>query len=76
MFSSQIIIRAAKVPDSPSNVATVLDISTERVTVSWTAPYDGGSTILSYTVVLMRSDGVTFSEMAECDGKTTAVIAS
>ena len=37
--------------------------------VTWVAPDDGGSAIVSYTVYLQESDGATYStELTYCDG--------
>jgi hypothetical protein len=39
------------------------------------APYNGGSTITSYTIEVRQSDGLTFSEyLATCDGSGSAIV--
>lgn len=47
-------IIAGTVPDAPTGVSAVSGIS--KATVSFTAPYDGGSAISEYTVEARRSD--------------------
>lgn len=44
--------------------------------MSWTAPYNGGSQITSYTVVLMTSNGFTYSETVDCDGTDPTVVST
>lgn len=45
------------------------------IVVDWTAPWNGGSAITSYTVQFRESDGVTYTELKEvCDGTQTTVI--
>ena len=44
------------------------------VEITWTAPYDGGSPILSYEITIRESDYFTYSTTAECDGTTSDVI--
>jgi hypothetical protein len=40
--------------------------SNTSVTINWVAPFNGGSTITAYTVAILESDGVTFSELSYC----------
>jgi hypothetical protein len=44
------------------------------VLISWNAPYDGGSPILSYTITIRESDYFTYTSSSECDGTTSDVI--
>lgn len=68
------MIRAAEKPSTPSNVATLL-VGTS-IEVSWTAPYDGGSPIYAYKVVLMESDRINYSEaITDCDGTDATIVA-
>jgi hypothetical protein len=53
--SAEITIRAAKVPDVPTNVLTSIDGS--NVLISWSPNYNGGSEILYYTVEILALDG-------------------
>jgi hypothetical protein len=75
-FSEEFTIRAAEIPTYPSSVATTLDIVNEMIDVSWSAPYNGGSEILSYTIVLIERDGSTYYETAECDGTDATIIST
>lgn len=43
--------------------------------MTWTAPYDGGSAILSYSVEFLHKDGVTWKEDASvCDGSLLTLL--
>lgn len=44
------------------------------VLITWNAPYDGGSPILSYTISIRESDYFTYSTTAECDGTDATII--
>lgn len=74
-FSEEIIIRAASVPSRPTNVVTTL-VST-GILITWTEPYNGGSAITAYQVVVMQSDYFTYTEsVADCDGTGPSVVGS
>ena len=65
-FSETVAILAAQVPDKPAAPTTVFDRTT--VQVSWTAPFNQGSTITGYRVYFQESDGVSFSEdLTDCN---------
>jgi hypothetical protein len=43
--------------------------------ISWVAPFDGGSDIISYSILIREVDGVTFSaELQYCDGSDATII--
>jgi hypothetical protein len=46
--SAELYVKAARIPDVPSNVSTSQLGSS--VVISWTAPYNGGSSITSYEI--------------------------
>lgn len=49
--SNEVTIKAARKPDAPTNVQTVLDLPDKAsVTVTWAVPYDGGTPLLGYKV--------------------------
>ena len=53
-------------PDKPAAPTTVFERTT--VQVSWTAPFNQGSTITGYRVYFQESDGVSFSEdLTDCN---------
>jgi hypothetical protein len=64
--SNQVTVMAARIPDAP--LLPITTINNSKVDISWTAPYNGGSPILSYKVQIQTSDGATYSEdAANCD---------
>ena len=72
--SAEVVVRAARIPDVPTNVITTRVTSTE-VAVSWVAPYNGGSPIYAYHIVMQTSDGVTFAEEPVfCDGTDSTIV--
>lgn len=45
--------------------------------VTWTAPYDGGSQITSFTIKFKHTDGFSLSEeLAYCDGSDLTIMAN
>jgi len=70
--SSEVSIRAASVPFVPTAPTTSVN-SNVSVTISWTAPFNGGSAINSYAVKIRQSDGTTYTtESAHCNVFTTS----
>lgn len=60
-------MRAAKIPEMPIQVTTQVDVDT--VVITWVPDYDGGSPILTYTILIRESDLETFTEdVVDCDG--------
>ena len=74
LFSDVVTVRAARVPDPPENVLTTTVEST-NVVVTWTAPYDGGSEILSYHIQVQLNDGSLYDDSL-CDGTDPTVFAA
>lgn len=53
---------------------TSIDSSTGGVTISWTAPYAGGSAITSYLIEISNTLGTTWNtELTHCDGSTSTI---
>lgn len=48
--SASVSIRSAAIPDTPS--APTSTVNESNVDITWTAPYDGGSAITSYTITI------------------------
>jgi len=73
--TSEIIVRAAKVPDAPISVTTTIDQT--NVQISWTPSYNGGIAILSYKIVIQSSDLITFIEDdVDCSGLNQLIFTS
>jgi hypothetical protein len=59
-FTEQVTIKAAQIPDAPSNLVNLPDPNTRatKIGLSWTAPsFDGGSPLLGYSVWFDNGDG-------------------
>jgi hypothetical protein len=76
-YSNEISILATSVPytliepDTPAAPTTSVN-SNNSVTITWVAPFDGGSAITAYYVAIQQNDGITFSiESANCNVLTT-----
>lgn len=43
--------------------------------ISWTAEYDGGSTLTAYAIYILHSDGISYSQdLVNCDGSTSLIL--
>jgi hypothetical protein len=72
-YSSPIEVLLAQVPDQTTNVMT--ELNDDSFVISWTAPSDGGSAITAYQILLLTSDGTTYSEdLTNCDGSTGSIV--
>ena len=70
--SSEVSIRAAAKPNVPTAPSTAVNTNIS-VTISWVAPFNGGSAITAYSVAIRQSDGTTFTkESAFCNVSTTS----
>lgn len=71
--SNEAIIMAAKIPDVPTDVATLF--ADGYIRISWTAPYNGGSPITGYHVQVRKADGVLFSDdQVNCNQSSAGII--
>lgn len=65
--STAITIVAAQVPDQPISIST--QINNDFVQIFWTTPFDGSSPIIGYTIKILQSNGITFTEdVVNCNG--------
>lgn len=72
-YSSEVVVKAARLPETPTNVVT--SIGSKTVIITWTAPNNGGSPITQYYVAIRESDGATFTQdLVNCPGTTTATL--
>lgn len=73
--SSEVSIRAASIPDTPVTPSTAVD--GDNVLFTWTAPYNGGSPLTRYTIMIQNSDGTTFDEsILHCDGTDSTILSN
>lgn len=80
LYSTDVTIKAARVPDAPSGVQTVsvynIDLVNTDITISWVTPYDGGADIIHFKVMIQTSDASIFAETtAYCDGTDPTIMA-
>jgi hypothetical protein len=73
-YSSSLATLCAFVPKK--TVAPVSTISTNTVVLTWTAPYNNGSPITSYTIGIADSNGDYITSITGCDGTSSTVISS
>ena len=73
LLSTDVTIRAARRPDAPENVITTNILNT-NISISWSAPYDGGSPITSYVIQIQRSDNVSYAENSYCLGTNLEIL--
>jgi hypothetical protein len=67
LVSDSATVLAAQIPDSPTNLANVAEITdSNSIGLTWSAPiFDGGSALIDYRVWFDdATDGVTFTELA------------
>ena len=73
-FSSEVSVRAAARPSTPTAPTTSVILNTS-VVLTWLAPFNGGSPLTAYSITLRQSDGSTYStELANCNGSTLSII--
>jgi hypothetical protein len=72
--SAPLTIYAAQAPDTPN--APISAISGDFVSIKWTIPYDGSSSITGYKILVRSYDNSTFVENPYCNGLTSVVVAS
>jgi len=66
---------AARHPDAP--VAPVTMNTATSVTITWTIPYNGGSSVDSYNLQILTSDGATFVEQSTyCNARSDSTVIS
>lgn len=67
------VIRCASIPETPTNVdTTVID---GYSVITWTAPYDGGSPITAYEILIRHDDNVQFDQdLVNCDGTDATIV--
>jgi small nuclear ribonucleoprotein (snRNP)-like protein len=63
------------VPDQIVEPITTYD--SPNVIINWVVPFNGGSEITSYSILVREADGVTFTaELTNCDGSDSTILAS
>lgn len=73
-FSQEITQLTAQIPDVP-NAPTTEIYDRWSVVIDWTAPYNGGSAITSYTIEIRTADITVYSvDSVDCDGNDQTII--
>lgn len=64
--SDEIIVETlrATAPDAPSDVSASIDAA--QIEISWSAPFNGGAALTSYTVGIQTADGTEYVESSNC----------
>jgi len=77
-LSSEIAIYAADIAATiAAPITSITGADRTFVKITWTAPYDGGSVISAYKILIRSSDGLTFlQELTSCDGTNSVIIAA
>jgi len=74
-FSNEFSQLTAQIPDVPAAPTTTIS-NLWDVVVDWTAPYNGGSSITSYTIEIRTTDITIFAlDLQDCDGTDATIIA-
>lgn len=74
-YSDSVIITASTVPDVISSAVTTTLIGSD-VKIVWVAPTSNGATITAYQIVILQSDGTTYSESSYCDGSSSTIVSN
>jgi hypothetical protein len=73
-LSEEIAILAAQIPDIP-NAPTTTILDRWSVVIDWTAPYNGGTPITSYTIEIRTTDISVFTvDSVDCDGADATIL--
>lgn len=73
-FSDEIAILAAQIPDIP-NAPTTAILDRWSVVIDWTAPYNGGTPITSYTIEIRTTDISVFTvDSVDCNGADSTIV--
>lgn len=72
-FSEEVAILCAQIPDVPN--APTLVRNYDQIEIRWDAPWDGGTSIFTYTIEFRHNDDTSFSQVGvSCDGTDPAVV--
>ena len=72
VYSEELPILCGFVPDAPA--APVTSIENDQAVVTWTAPYDNGTPITSYTITVRDSTDQYIVELTDCDGSDSQIV--
>ena len=72
-FSEAAAILAAQVPNQVS-LPSISIVSDVYVRIDWTAPYNGGTPITAYNILIEDSDGDFITETQYCDGTSLIIV--
>jgi hypothetical protein len=75
-LSDEILILAAQIPDVPDAPTTTIS-DRWNVVIDWTAPYNGGTPITSYTIEIRTADVTVFTvDSVDCSGSDSTIVAA
>jgi hypothetical protein len=74
-LSQEIAILAAQIPDIPNAPTTTIS-DRWNVVIDWTAPYNGGTPITSYTIEIRTTDAQVYAiDSTDCNGADSTIMA-
>lgn len=77
VFSTELEVLASDLPDKTAIPSVTIGATETAVTISWTEPGDHAASITAYEILLLQSDGVTYStETTYCDGSDSSIVAA
>lgn len=72
-YSTTLTVVPSQVPDTMSAVTTAVDGT--NVKISWSAPASNGAAITKYKIMILQSDGLTYTESSSsCDGSDPTIM--
>jgi hypothetical protein len=75
LLSDPVAILCAQPPDQPAS--PTVSSQDSNIIITWNAPYDGGTPILSYKILVLLDDGLTYLyEPNLCDGADPTIVST
>jgi hypothetical protein len=72
--SNEVSILAAREPDAPAAPTTLRN--GDSIVINWIAPYNGGSEITGYYIMIKSEDGTFIVDEANCDGTSPTILSN
>jgi hypothetical protein len=72
--SNSVYIYCAYIPEQITSIVT--SVNDDTIMISWIAPYNNGVAITSYTIDILRNDGLFSEDLVNCDGSTSEIVSA